>query len=55
MAKLTGRVDGLERTVQTVLMIVAGRPMSTAGSVSATPAPPTLMPAGYNGGEGRGA
>ena len=39
--RLTGRVDGLERTVQTVLMILAGRATSAAAPAAGSiPAPP---------------
>ena len=41
--RLTGRVDGLERTVQTVLMILAGRP--TSATVGSVPAPVSSSPA----------
>ena len=36
--RLTGRVDALERTVQTVLMILAGRAASAAGGSLPPPA-----------------
>ena len=52
--RLTGRVDGLERTVQTVLMILAGRP--TSATVGSVPAPVSSFaggPAGVDAGRRR--